>query len=60
MTYNAVKYSHHTESEKTLLFNQQFNRNTEISLLRDDSYPNKITIESGTFNNPYWNANDHS
>ena len=34
-----VKYKHHTESEKTLLFNEKFNRNTEISLLRDDSYP---------------------
>ena len=40
MTQNVVKYKHHTESEKTLLFNEKFNRNTDISLLRDDSYPN--------------------
>ena len=39
MTQNIVKYKNHTESEKTLLFNEKFNRNTEISLLRDDSYP---------------------
>ena len=35
-----VKYKHHTESEKTLLLNEKFNRNSEIALLRDDSYPN--------------------
>ena len=33
MTWNVVKYKHHTETEKTLLSNEKFNRNTEISLL---------------------------
>ena len=32
-------YKRHTESEKTLLSNEKFYHNTEISLLHDDSYP---------------------
>ena len=39
MSQNVVKYKHHTESEKNLLFNEKFNRDTEITLLREDSYP---------------------
>ena len=48
MTLNVVEYKHHTESEKTLLFNEKFNLNTEISVLREDSYPKQ---NNHSFNN---------